>query len=555
MDESRKSPEGGRARLGLSPELSKPIRLTRTFFVMTLVIVALVLAVQSWLYADWLQSDILENSKNNAVRIARHIHFQIENNFRPAKVSHVGLGQSHDSKKNDGSDPGSLEEFDPALIDLDQEPEVGAFGVLDKDELKQLDSLVQNAITKQEILNVYIFDRQRHITYSTNSGDVGFDLKENKYYDLALKGMVSSVLVERGSPVDISHRRFGVVLLETYVPIESKTGQFLGVIEIYQDASEIKNMVQRGLLHIGLVSVAGFAILTIGLWFIVHSAHRHLDTRTTALISTNQELSELSQNLEEQVQERGRQLSRAETLAGLGTLAAGVAHEINNPIATIASCAEGLLRKEQKNGVASRKSGSRQIQYLELIKDEAYRVKGITRNLLDFSRPGANQHEAMDLREPLKAIMTILEFRVEKAGITLEFEYPDEDMIVLGDSNALRQLFLNITINALDASESGSKIQWTLEKTDDAMVAACRDQGSGIGRKQLDKVLEPFYTTKESGKGTGLGLSISHNIVEQHSGTLDVQSIENEGTTIILRFPIVDSLSELIDSKRRRTNL
>jgi two-component system, NtrC family, sensor kinase len=548
MEKTPKTPDVC-ARPGLPRELSKPIRLTRTFFAMSLIIVALVLAIQSWFYVDWLQSDILENSKNNAVRIAQHLHFQIEAQFR-SQLSDSRGTPGDDTKKIENGGQGSIEDFDPNLIDVEKKPELGAFGVLAKEELERLDRLIHRAIAKHGVIDVYIFDRERHITYSTNWADVGFDLKENKYYDLALQGEVSAVLVERGSPVDISQRRFGVVLLETYVPIRSKRdGTLLGIIEIYQDASEITRVAQRGLLHIGLVSIVGFAMLTIGLWFIVDNAHRHLDRRTAALIDTNRELSELSQSLEQQVEERGRQLSRAETLASVGTLAAGVAHEINNPIATIASCAEGLLRKQQKNRAATRDSGARQIQYLELIKEEAYRVKGITRNLLDFSRPSSNQHRIIDLREPLKATMTILEFRAKKAGKLLEFNSSGEETLILGDPNALRQLFLNITINALDASEAEAKVQWHLSKKDATIVACCQDQGLGMNPEQLNKIFDPFYTTKEPGKGTGLGLSISHSIVQQHNGILDIQSQESQGTNVIVTFPYADPHFELTNSK------
>ncbi|MDF1666249.1 MAG: ATP-binding protein, partial [Planctomycetota bacterium] len=491
-----------------------------------------------WLYADWLQNDILENSKDNAVRIARHIHFQIQQKF-VAKPFPPKNQSSDSTLQETNAKLGAIDDFDPGLIDLEGKPELGAFGDLNRDELKRLNIIVREAITQQDIVNVYVFDVRGHITYSTELADVGFDLKNNKYYDDALKGKINSVVVERGSPVDISKQRFGVVLLETYVPIYSAEGSIIGVIEIYQDASTMKKNVNRGMLHIGLASILGFTLLTVGLWFVVSGAQKHLETRTTALIHTNQELTALSASLEEQVQERGRQLSRAETLASVGTLAAGVAHEINNPIATIASCAEGLLRKQQRE---KEEPESRLIHYLNLIKDEAYRVKGITRNLLDFSRPSNSQMRVIDIREPLSATMSVLEFRAKKAGVQLDFQSPEQEIMMRGDPNALRQLFLNLTLNALDASESGTRVRWSLARdSDQSILVTCEDEGCGIDGKESDRILEPFFTTKEPGQGTGLGLSISHTIVETHKGTMLIKNGPEKGVKVTLRFPSVHS--------------
>lgn len=531
------SPRGESLGVRLSPELSKPIRLTRTFFAMSLIIVALVLTVQGWLYADWLQSDILENSKNSAVKVARHIQVQVSKNFHKTQSQKPRFEAHHSAQSPESNDAG-MDDFDPSLIDVNQEPASGTFGILSEGEIQELDALVREAISGQDIVNVYIFDSKRHIVFSTQSSDIGFDLKENKHYDQALQGIENSVLVERGSPVDISQRRFGVVLLETYVPIRQESGEIIGVIEIYQDASEIKKVVQRGLLHIGLTSVLGFSLLTLALWFIVRGAHRHLDVRTAALIETNKDLAQLSQSLDEQVQERGRQLSRAETLASVGTLAAGVAHEINNPIATIASCAEGLLRKQEKGQKATE---SKESQYLELIRDEAYRVKGITRNLLDFSRPSSNEQSVVDVQSILQATLKILEFRARKLEISLELQPFSEETPILGDSTALRQLFLNVTINALDASKSGQTIRWSLSSEKGVLIVECQDEGAGIDSQSVEKVFEPFFTTKDPGKGTGLGLSISRTIVEQHKGELDIVSAPKQGTLVRIIFPLVHS--------------
>jgi len=437
-----------------------------------------------------------------------------------------------------GDDPArSGDAFDPDLVDLKLRPDSSAFGVLSKDELKALDGIVQGSIAGHEVVNVYIFDRERRITYSTNMAHVGFTIGPNPHYDAANGGTVSSVQVARGSPVDVDQARFGIELLEVYVPMKSAAGVTSGVIEIYVDASALESDVRAGTSNISLVSLAGFLALASGLWFIVRSAQEHLEKRTAALVATNQTLVKLSQRLEQLAEKRGQQLSRAQILASIGTLAAGVAHEVNNPIATIASCAEGLLRRRERSDGAP---DARFSEYLELIRDEAYRVKGITRNLLDFARPTKFEAGPVDLRECLEATITIVEFQAKTIGAKLSLELPEGALIVQGDAGALRQVLLNLTLNALDAVEGiEGQVIWSGMRIGSELVICCIDNGEGIAPEHMPHLFEPFYSSKDPGKGTGLGLSISERIIARHGGSLNIKSELGEGATVTIRLPEV----------------
>lgn len=521
----------------LAGELRHPIRLTRTFLTVTVILVAFVLAVQSWFHATWLRQDLLENSTANAVRIARNLHHQILRDFRRSEKA-PSPDAEPDTATSGATRPGRIEEFDPGAVELDAGPRPGAFGTLSTTELARLDRLVTQALGELEVVAVYIFDTERRITYSSRLEHVGFEIGPNPHYDEAVRGKVSAVLVGRGNPLDVSGAPVGISLLETYVPIHVD-GRVVGVVEIYQDASELESLTRDGVVDIGIVSLGGFLMLALTLALLVRRADRALAERTAALIGTNEALIELSETLEELVEERGRQLSRAETLASLGTLAAGLAHEINNPVATIAGSSESLLRRVRDG----RANEQRLSDYLELIRDEAYRVKDITRNLLDFARAGTGERRPIDLREPLTAMAEILALRAEEDGITLETVLGDCPARILGEDTALRQLLLNVTVNALDATPRGGFVRWTLEPTGDEVRLVCEDSGPGIPEDLRERVTEPFFTTKDPGKGTGLGLAISARIVEDHGGHLELGISDAGGTRVTLHFPALEETS------------
>ncbi len=217
-------------------------------------------------------------------------------------------------------------------------------------------------------------------------------------------------------------------------------------------------------------------------------------------------------------------MSRSEKLAGIGTLAAGVAHEINNPLASVASCAEGLMDRMDSVDFKSKDDEEVFPDYLKTIYDETYRCKAIISKLLDFSRRQVPVFGEVDLNVLVANVVKLIERQKELKKLNIELDYSAESAIIYGDINQLQQVFLNMILNAIDATADGGKIKITTIGVDNYAQIIFEDTGCGIAPDNLDKIFEPFFTTKSPGKGTGLGLSICYGIIEEHKGKISVSS-------------------------------
>jgi len=244
------------------------------------------------------------------------------------------------------------------------------------------------------------------------------------------------------------------------------------------------------------------------------------------------ELAAMRSGLEARVEERTREFVRAARLAGLGTMAAGVAHEINNPLASIASCAEGLERKLDAGG-ASREL---QKEYLGIIAREAYRAHEITSKLLDFARTDRGSHVRFAVPGLMREIAVLLEHRLRARGVRLETSCEEGTPEVEGDPSECKQVLLNLVHNAIDASPPEGVVRVSCRGERGELVLEVEDQGPGIPPGDIDRIFDPFFTTKPPGKGTGLGLAIVHRIVESHGGRIEVENAST-GARFRVRMP------------------
>jgi two-component system NtrC family sensor kinase len=246
-------------------------------------------------------------------------------------------------------------------------------------------------------------------------------------------------------------------------------------------------------------------------------------------------LRDMYRDLARQVNERSRQLVRSERLASVGFLAAGVAHEINNPLHIIALHSEAI---EGRLGDLLRQPRERQaqdldtvIKYLKKIQDEAFRCKGITQQLLEFSRQGEPRREPTDLVELVQTVVDMMQHMPNCKGKELRFE-PDGQYVAWVNGLEIRSVILNLVVNALDSMGPGGTLAVGLRQVpgptgslhDPRIEIEFADTGCGMTPEVLENIFEPFFTTKEPGKGTGLGLSISHRIVNQHGGEIEAAS-------------------------------
>jgi signal transduction histidine kinase len=228
-----------------------------------------------------------------------------------------------------------------------------------------------------------------------------------------------------------------------------------------------------------------------------------------------------------ELRESFEQLKRADRLAAVGNLAAGLAHEIRNPLASIEGAA-GILERGPV-------SEERRREFLGIIKKECSRLNRLLGNLLDFARPREPQRQRVPLEPLLDSVIDLVAHSADGRRTTLRKEIAEPGMALDCDGEQLKQVVLNLLLNAAQAMPDGGDIRLVARPEKSDLVIEVVDQGSGIAPENQDKVFNPFFTTKES--GTGLGLAVAHQIVSQHGGTLRAQGNPDRGMTFSIRLP------------------
>jgi PAS domain S-box-containing protein len=229
-----------------------------------------------------------------------------------------------------------------------------------------------------------------------------------------------------------------------------------------------------------------------------------------------------------------RQLVNAEKLASLGTLAAGVAHEVNNPLGVILGFCDLLLRKSDKDSQA--------YDDLKTIERQGLHCKQVVENLLSFARLGEGGSEYAGVNQGIEDIVKVVRHTLDMHGIELSLSLAEDLPLAVGDSRQLQQVFLNLINNATAAMPSGGKlrISTSFERSTRKVVIRVEDDGVGIKAEHLDHIFEPFFTTKPEGEGTGLGLFVSYGIIAKYGGTIDCvsndsSSLKPRGTVFTIK--------------------
>ncbi len=269
----------------------------------------------------------------------------------------------------------------------------------------------------------------------------------------------------------------------------------------------------------------------LGMWGHLFRAEDEIDL----LARKFNDMIERLENTYEELRATQLSLLQSEKLASIGTLVAGFAHEVNNPIAGLQNCIR-RISEDPENLEQTKK-------YVKLMNDAANRVENIITNLLNFARKEEINLETVDLSSVIENALLLTGYQLEQARIIIENNV-NRRYLVRGSQNHLGQVLLNIMLNSIDAinqkvslnPDSPRRISFTCSANKSHVILNIEDSGIGIETDKIDKIFDPFFTTKETGKGTGLGLSISYNIIQQHNGELKVQSEYNKGTlfTIIL---------------------
>ena len=273
-----------------------------------------------------------------------------------------------------------------------------------------------------------------------------------------------------------------------------------------------------------------------------------LEKEKRRLEKANGEIKKLNTDLEAKIadlKEAQNQIIQTEKLAVAGRLAAGVAHEVNNPIGIIINRIECLQSEAQEKGVSEDL-----IKDLSTINKYAHRISRIVADLSIFSRTTYSESDftRIDINDVLADVFFLVEQKIRGKKIRLIKELYPESLFVIGDSGRLEQVFINIIDNAIHAISDKGSITVSTRAEKKCIQAVIFDSGTGMSQEHLNKIYDPFFTTKEVGKGTGLGLPISQAIIAEHNATIAVNSRINRGTTFTLIFPMVSELNPNVPS-------
>ncbi len=276
-------------------------------------------------------------------------------------------------------------------------------------------------------------------------------------------------------------------------------------------------------------------VITIG--FSAHTEYDE-DRGETVIKSAARDITE-RKHAEERERKLQQELQLASRLATVGEMAAGIAHEINNPLTGVIGFAQLLTKKDIPDDI--RKD-------VEIIHEGAQRVASITRRLLTFARRQGQELAHININDVIETTLAMRAYKMESSNIKVTTELDPELPWTIADASQLQQVFLNIILNAeteMITTHSGGNLLIKTERIDDTIRVSIKDDGRGIAKKNLEKIFDPFFTTREVGDGVGLGLSVCHGIVTGHGGKIYAESKLGKGTTCIVELPIVTKAKQL----------
>jgi signal transduction histidine kinase len=351
--------------------------------------------------------------------------------------------------------------------------------------------------------------------------------------------------------VEMLTSKRGERILEVRAPLRISS-RFWGSLAVGFSLSPVLSEVQTVAKRAGLIALLlmlGNSILTAIYVETLISPILHLhqtmkragggDLNARAHVRRGDEVGELAEAFNRMMDEiednkqrdarRQAQLAHTEKMVAVGTLASGVAHEVNNPLAGILTCIE-TMRANPDDAVLRQR-------YLSLIQDGIERIGHTVSNLLDFSRPRETLLEPTSLNHNLVHVAELVEYQARKNGIEVEFDLDASGAVVRADHFQIEQLLLNLVLNAIQAMPSGGTLMLRSRIDADRVLIDVQDTGVGIPAEIRDRIFDPFFTTREVGQGTGLGLSVSYSIVQAHGGVILVDSEVGRGSRFTVVLP------------------
>ncbi len=495
------------------PPAGRPFRLTAIFTAVSLLAIGAATAVVMALISRQERQILLARSETSAAQVADHLNAAIHDQFL--------FPLQEEGRAEDLRDPG---------------------------QYARLDHAVRDAVQAFQVERVLLFDTSARVVYSTDPALLGRALPGHKSILAALAGRTEAELKRRGSLLDLGGTPAARDLIEVYIParrldrLTGKPGEIRGVLEIYQDGTPLMRAIAAARAKVAWITAAAMGGLFGLLFFVVRRADGILKRQ-------NEEIRRNAETLEETVRSRTQallqaqdQLIEAAKLASVGTLAAGVAHEINNPLASVAACAEGLLARAEGASFREAPDFAEFPEYLRIIRKEAFRCKEVTGKLLDFARQRPAQRIPVELDAVVEDIRLLLSHEplVRQGRLALFLN----GQRAMGDPGQVRQVVLNLVRNALDAvrDRPGGRVEIETLADGPWAVLVVKDNGVGFTEEERRHLFDPFFTTKPPGQGTGLGLALSHAIAERHGGRVSAESPgRGRGATFRLVLPSAEA--------------
>jgi two-component system, NtrC family, sensor histidine kinase HydH len=392
----------------------------------------------------------------------------------------------------------------------------GKIQLRNPEQFERMDKVVRSTFHSFDVDMVNIYDLDSTISYSFNKEIIGKENAGGTAYHDALAGHLSSKLVQRGNLLELLFGFPKESLIVTFAPLRAEkplsalSGPVLGVVEIVQDISEDVHSIFR--FQILVISTITFimGLIFLVMLFIVKRGEGIISQRAIERLK-----------LEEK-------LSRAKHLASLGEMTAGISHEIRNPLGIIKSCAEHLKKKMTSLDPSNK--------IPDMIIEESVRLNNIITDFLNYAKPKMPHLRPCRVEEIIEKNLAYLSPQLEENGHIIKKYYIDHPPQIFGDADMLYQAFLNILLNAMQAMPGGGEIQIEINAKDHCLSVIFEDEGEGISEENLEKIWDPFFTTKDM--GTGLGLGIVKNIIESHQGNIVIQNnAPLRGTKVIVELP------------------
>ncbi|MDX2502373.1 MAG: ATP-binding protein [Deltaproteobacteria bacterium] len=384
------------------------------------------------------------------------------------------------------------------------------------EQFERMDNVVRSTLHsfKVESLNIYSMDNK--IAYSFDPDLIGRSNYGGSGYYQAIEEKITSRLIQRGNFFQITLGFPKEVRLITYAPLRFEpepgrlTGPVLGVVEVVQDLSEDYLTIFNIQILVVITCTVVMGALLVVLIFVVKRGESIIQKRAMERL---------------RLKER---LSKAERLSALGEMAAGISHEIRNPLGIIRSSAEFLKKKVTKFDPSN--------TIPDIIVEEANRLNNIITGFINFARPRNPVLSPCRIEEVIEKNITYLAMQLKENGYAINKSYENSLPEIQADADMLYQSFLNIFINAMQAMPGGGSIDVAILADEDLVTLNFDDEGQGIDDHVLEKIWDPFFTTKEM--GTGLGLGIVKNMIESHGGSIQIYNRSQGGTRVTVELPV-----------------